>query len=354
MIGTRSAPTIPIGRFSRKERVVHVEALTKRFVVRRSWVQTVLRPRDRQFARVLDAIDLAVDEGECFGILGPNGAGKTTLFKILATLIRPDGGSVTVDGRDVCKDPAGVRRILGSVIPEERSLNWRLSGFENLRLFSVLYGVPGAERDRRIHDVLETVGLSDAGGKIVAQYSSGMKQRLLIARALISRPRVLLLDEPTRSLDPLARRRFHELVRTEILGAQRCTVLLATHDPEEALSLCDRIAIMDRGTLLAMGSPRALLAGSTADRYRLWTTTPEHSAFSAPGLRVLSRTPGVADAMEGWAAVEVEIEGGPERASEVNASLVLHGVQIARFERVQKTLSEYIEEVVGQQGGKGD
>jgi ABC-2 type transport system ATP-binding protein len=354
MIGLQTAAVTAIGRFPPQQRMVHVSALTKRFVVRRSWLEMALHPRDRQFACVLDAVDFSVAEGECFGILGPNGAGKTTLFKILATLIRPDGGTATIGGRDVRTDPDGVRRLLSPVIPEERSLNWRLSGYENLRLFAAIHRVPQPEREVRVSELLETVGLSDAGNKIVAQYSSGMKQRLLIARALIPRPRVLLLDEPTRSLDPVATRKFHEFIRSEILAAQGCTVIIATHDPEEALSLCDRIAIMDKGTMLAVGAPRALLASSTTDRYRLWTTTPEHTAFAALDVRVLSPTVAAAEEVDGWAPVELEIAGGLERASEINSSLVLRGVQIAHFERVQKALSEYIEEVVEQRGRKDD
>jgi ABC-2 type transport system ATP-binding protein len=191
--------------------------------------------------------------------------------------------------------------------------------------------------------LLDAVGLSDTGDKMVAQYSSGMRQRLLIARALLPRPRVLLLDEPTRSLDPIATRKFWAFVRGELIGAQGCTVLLATHDPEEALSLCDRVAIMNRGRIFSEGPPRALLASSATDRYRVSTNDPDHPAFSAPGVRVLSSS---SDGSEGWAQLELEIVGGPELASRVNTALVLQGVSIAHFERVQKTLSEYIEEVV--------
>jgi ABC-2 type transport system ATP-binding protein len=354
MIGLQSIAVAPVSRVASQERLVDVRSVTKSFTLRRSWADTVLHPRDRQSARILNAVDLSVAGGECFGILGPNGAGKTTLFKVLATLIRPDSGTATVGGHDVCTDPAAVRRLLSPVIPEERSLNWRLSGYENLRLFASIHRVSKSESDRRIRELLEVVGLTDAGTKIVARYSSGMRQRLLIARALIPRPRVLLLDEPTRSLDPVATRKFHEFLRSELIRAQGCTVLLATHDPEEALSLCDRVAIMDRGTLLAAGPPRVLLAGSAPDRYRLWTNTPEHSAFTALGLRTRPPIGGLAEEMKGWAPVELEIAGGPEHASEVNSSLVLRGVQVARFERVQTTLAAYIEELVEQRGRNGD
>jgi ABC-2 type transport system ATP-binding protein len=304
----------------------------------------VLRPGSREFAWALDGVGFAVEEGECFGILGPNGAGKTTLFKILATLILPDGGRAAVHGRDVVADAAEVRARLSPVIPEERSLNWRLSGVENLRLFAAIHRLRGAEREARVAELLDAVGLADAGPKMVAQYSSGMRQRLLIARALLPSPQVLLLDEPTRSLDPVATRKFWELVRNQLIGAQGCTVLLATHDPEEALALCDRVGIMDRGKLLSVGPPRALLARSASNRYRVTTKEPEHDAFRQLGVRVLSRSSAPREA--GWTDLEVEIPGGPDFASRVNTALVLQGVSIAHFERVQKTLSEYIEEVV--------
>jgi ABC-2 type transport system ATP-binding protein len=354
MIGVESLAVSTTGPRCGRAPMVHVRGLTKSFALRKSWSQTLLRPRQREMARVVDSIELSVADGECFGILGPNGAGKTTLFKILATLIRADHGTATIGGHDVSVDPAGVRRLLSPVIPEERSLNWRLSGYENLRFFAAIYRIRPNERERRVRDLLEVVGLGDTGTKMVAQYSSGMRQRLLIARALIPRPRMLLLDEPTRSLDPVATRKFHEFIRSEIIGAQGCTVLIATHSPEEALSLCDRIGIMDRGKLLAVGSPRALLAGSATDRYRLWTDSPAHSAFEALGLRVVQGAAPAAGEMDGWAPIEFELPGGPEQAAAINSSLVMRGVQVAHFERIQRSLAEYIERLVEQGRGQHD
>ena len=326
--------------------IVRVHELTKRYPVRRGWLETLRRPRDRKSAWALNGVSFDVARGECFGILGPNGAGKTTLFKVLATLIFPTSGSATLDGHDVVTGAEGVRNLVSPVIPEERSLQWRLSGAENLKLYAALHRIPRTQVESRVHELLELVGLLDAGDKIVAQYSSGMKQRLLIARALLPRPRVLLLDEPTRSLDPVATRRFWDFVRQQLIGAQQCTVLLATHDPEEALALCDRVGIMNRGKMLSVGAPRALLARSATDRYRVWTKHPGHAAFSAPGVRVLATTEDTSETMEGWTQVELEIAGGPEYAARVNTALVLQGVAVAHFERVQKTLSEYIEDVV--------
>jgi ABC-2 type transport system ATP-binding protein len=333
-----------------EECAIEVTNLRKRFVQRRRIGEALLRPLSRHYDWALDDVSFVVEEGECFGLLGPNGAGKTTLFKILSTLILPYSGRISVGGWDVVADPARVRTLLSPVIPDDRSLQWRLSGIENLRLYAAIHRMPRGERERRVRAVLDLVGLADAGHKMVAQYSSGMKQRLLIARALLPRPRVLLLDEPTRSLDPLATRRFWAFVRDELIGAQGCTVLLATHDPEEALSLCDRIGIMNRGKMLSVGPPRSLLAESVTGRYRVWTNEPDHPGFRALGARIVSASPGAIEGGEGWTEVELEIPEGPEFASRVNTALVLQGVPIAHFERVQKTLSEYIVDVVEARG----
>jgi ABC-2 type transport system ATP-binding protein len=339
-----SPPRLSAG--GKRPAVVEVTELRKRFPVRRGWVRTVLRPRERRSQWALDGVTFAVGEGECFGILGPNGAGKTTLFKVLATLVLPDGGKAAVHGVDVVSQASDVRAFLGPVIPEERSLNWRLSGAENLRLFAAIHRLPRGRRAARVGELLDAVGLGDAGDKIVAQYSSGMRQRLLIARALLPSPSVLLLDEPTRSLDPVATRRFWDFVRAQLIRAQGCTVLLATHDPEEALALCDRVGIMNRGKMLSVGSPRVLLARSATNRYRVRTSDPGHAAFRAEGVRVLSVSTDQRDGVVGWTELELEIAGGPEYASRVNTALVLQGVPVAHFERVQKTLSEYIADVV--------
>ena len=288
-----------------------------------------------------------VRTGEFFGLLGPNGAGKTTLLKMLSTLILPDEGSASVHGHDVLGDGAAVRRLLIPVLADERSLNWRLSAEENLRLFAVLYGLRGAAVDRRVGEVLVAVELADTGEKMVGQFSSGMKQRLLIARALLPEPSVLILDEPTRSLDPISARRFRRFLREELVGRQGCTVLLATHSSEEALELCDRVAIMNRGRLLAVGSAEELSAELRGERYHVWTREPEHRAFFALVAKGLARpvATGEIDG-DGWAPVELEVERGLDAAAEMVTFLTREGVSIARCERVKLPLADLIEQVV--------
>jgi len=258
--------------------IIKVRSLTKQFHIQRGWKDTLLHPWARDTRVVLDDINLDVRPGEFFGLLGQNGAGKTTLFKILATLIRSDSGSASVGGFDLAEDPAEVRKLLVPVIPNERSLYWRLSADENLRLYATLYGLSQLEAKKRIGEVLEIVGLEDVGAKQVGLFSSGMKHRLLIGRALLGRPGILLLDEPTRSLDPLSAREFRSFLLRQIGEAQQTTVLLATHDHEEVTELCDRVAVLDQGRLVAVGETEALLASSKLRRCSIWTSNPKHPA----------------------------------------------------------------------------
>jgi ABC-2 type transport system ATP-binding protein len=328
--------------------LIQLTGLTKRFPVSQRWVDLLRRPFRSEYVDAVSDVTFSVAAGEFFGLLGPNGAGKTTLFKMLATLVLPDSGTATVAGHDVATEPAAVRRLLVPVIADERSLHWRVSARENLRLFAVLQGVPRDEVRARIDDLLRVVGLDDAGDKQVGKFSSGMKQRLLIARALIARPRVLLLDEPTRSLDPLSAREFRTFLRQEISGAQGCTILLATHNAEEALDMCDRVAILNRGRLLALGPPDQLAAELEGNRHRVWTTAPRHPSFAALQARGTVRCAEPEETTTaGWTPVVLDIDGGPHAAAQALAFLVESGVPISRFERARMSLAELMAHVVG-------
>ena len=334
--------------------VVRVDALVKRFAVRRGWKAMLRHPRAKEYATALGGVSFEVARGEFFGLLGENGAGKTTLFKVLASLVTPDAGSVTVHGFDVVRDSERVRRLLAPVIADERSLNWRLSARENLRLFAALHDLRGAARDQRVSELLELTGIADTGDKMVGQFSSGMKQRLLIARALLSRPSVLLLDEPTRSLDPLGARRFREFLREEIVARQGCTVLIATHKAEEALELCNRVAILDKGVVRAAGTPEELSRRIVGERYRLWTLDPSHPALASLETRGVIHVIGRGERDEdGWTPLELEIPGGPRVASEVLAHMASAGVTVSSFERGRLPLAELIERIVESRGKEG-
>jgi ABC-2 type transport system ATP-binding protein len=197
--------------------------------------------------RALDEISLSVSSGKVLVLLGPNGSGKTTILKLISTILLPDAGRVLVEGADTQTDPGHVRRRVGFAVSGERSFFPRLTARENLDLFAALDDVPRPSRRRQIEVMLERTGLADAADTLVMKFSSGMYQRLGIARALIKEPSVLLLDEPTRSLDPASATRFWNLVRE--LSARGSTVILATHSFNEAAAVGDFAAVLSRGRL---------------------------------------------------------------------------------------------------------
>jgi ABC-2 type transport system ATP-binding protein len=206
----------------------------------------------------VDGLNLTVEAGEVFGLLGPNGAGKTTLIKMLTTLLPPTSGQAKVAGFDVQRRAARVREEIGYV-PQLVSVDGTLTGYENLLIFAKLYGVPRSDRQGRIAAALEFVGLEEAAHRLVRGYSGGMMRRLEIALAMLHRPRVLFLDEPTLGLDPLARQAVWQHVRLLAQG-YGMTIFLTTHFMEEADTLCGRVAIMNLGRVAALGQPQELKA----------------------------------------------------------------------------------------------
>jgi ABC-2 type transport system ATP-binding protein len=238
---------------------------------RRTIWQRLRREADRRETfRAVDGIDLAVVEGEVFGILGPNGAGKTTTMRMLATLLEPTAGHATILGHDLATEARAIRRRLGAVLSGERSLYWKLTARENLEYFAALYHVPSSETGPRIADILEALHLTDRADDYVEKFSTGMRQRLVLARALLPSPSLLLLDEPTVGLDPQAARDLRE--RVVQLRDEGRTVLLTTHYMEEADQLCDRIAIVDHGRIVALDTPDRLkrsLSGSEVVRIEI-------------------------------------------------------------------------------------
>jgi ABC-2 type transport system ATP-binding protein len=215
----------------------------------------VFRRKTKEVVAV-DDISFDVQQGELFGLLGPNGAGKTTTVKMLTTLLIPTGGTAHVLGYDVVKQAEAIRPRIGFIFGGERGLYWRLSGVDNLRYFASLYHVDPAVSKKRIPYLLELVGLADRGQEKVEGYSRGMKQRLHVARTLLHDPEVLFLDEPTLGLDPVGARELRQVIRD--LQAENKTTLLTTHYMFEADALCQRIAVIDQGRIVALDTPEAL------------------------------------------------------------------------------------------------
>jgi len=222
--------------------VLETEALTRRFGE----------------LTAVDSLTFSVESGEVFGLLGPNGAGKTTTIKMLTTLLPPTSGQARVAGLDIVRQAGDVRHLIGYV-PQMISADGTLTGYENLNVFAKLYDVPRSEREERVRDALEFMGIADAANKLVREYSGGMIRRLEIAQSMLHRPMVLFLDEPTVGLDPGARRMVWDHIE-QLRRNYGTTILLTTHMMEEADSLCNRVAIMHLGKVAATGTPQELKA----------------------------------------------------------------------------------------------
>ena len=219
----------------------------------------------RKFGSLLavDKLTFSVQPGEVFGLLGPNGAGKTTTLSMLCTILKPTSGMAFIDGINVAKHPSQVRRMIGIVF-QEPSIDDRLTGRENLEMHANLYGVPRTEQKKRIDEVLSLVELEDKADLLMRTYSGGMRRRLEIARGLIHYPKALFLDEPTIGLDPQTREHIWSYI-LELSKRENITMILTTHYMEEADRLCNRVAIIDYGKIIALGEPRQLKEGLEGD-----------------------------------------------------------------------------------------
>ncbi len=238
-------------------------------------IETVALVHEYGARRALDGVSLAVRRGEIFGLLGPNGGGKTTLFRILCTLLRPTAGRALVLGHDTVEEAAAVRKGIG-VVFQSPSLDRKLTAFENLYYQGQIHGFSFRETKARAREMLQRVGLSDRAGDRVEKLSGGMRRRVELAKGMLHRPQMLLLDEPSTGLDPLGRRDLWTYL-TEIRHREGVTSLLTTHLMEEA-ERCDRVAILDRGRLVALGTPAELVAQVGGDVLTLDAREPERLA----------------------------------------------------------------------------
>lgn len=233
----------------------------------------------------VDSINLQVPKNSVYGVLGPNGAGKTTLISMLCTILKPTGGTGSVNGYDIQKQAKEVRESIGIVF-QSRALDDILTGREHLEMHASLYGVPGNVRQDRIEEVLDLIALGKKADEYVKTYSGGMKRRLEIGRGLIHHPRVLFLDEPTLGLDPQTRESIWEYIK-ELNQAQDLTVLLTTHYMEEADKLCDEVAIINQGRIITADSPKNLKRELKADTLTLNVDSPEEFIIKVRSLKFI-------------------------------------------------------------------
>lgn len=315
--------------------------VTKSFRADRSLLRRLRGAPGTAARAVLDGVSIAVRRGEIFGLVGANGAGKTTLLKILSTVLLPDRGTISIDGIDGLADPARVRTRLAVVPADERALFWRVSATENVRLFASLYGLAGQERDAAVQHALQLVGLGDVGRQQVGSFSSGMRQRTLIARALVTRPPILIMDEPTRSLDPVTARELRRFIRDVLCTQLGTTILLATHSTEEAMQLCDRAALLVRGRVVAIDTLTNLQQSIGGARVRVRVEASDEARA-----RVLLHLPTdvVTPALNGMVTLHATL---PDlaHAPVVVEALVCAGVRVAEFGPVPLTLADLLDAV---------
>ena len=232
--------------------MISIRQVRMHYPIPKRYRDFVLRPFSRRrIFEALEGVNLEVDKGDRVALLGPNGAGKTTLLKLIGGLLIPTKGEIRVNGRDTVRENRLVRKTVGFVLNEERSFFWRLTALQNLEFFGVLDNLGGAGLRARCRDLIRYVGLDEAEEKAVSNYSSGMKQRLAIARGLIAEPEILILDEPTRALDPLAAEEGADLLLERIHADAGRGLLIATHRIEEAKKLCNKALVIDKGRIVS-------------------------------------------------------------------------------------------------------
>lgn len=237
---------------------ISIRNLSKTYPVPFQRLRAFFRRTGKDPVEALRDVSFEVETGEIFGLIGRNGAGKTTLTKIVATLVQPTTGSVSVHGHDSVRDDEHVRRQVGLATAEERSFYWRLTSEQNLMFFARLHGLSDRVAKQRIKDVFSKLELDEVARRRFGEMSTGNKQRLAVARAMLVSPPVLLLDEPTRSLDPLAAARMRDLIRSLAEQDPPVTILLTSHNLAEVETLCARVAIISRGRIRAIDTPRNL------------------------------------------------------------------------------------------------
>lgn len=239
------------------ELAIETNGLTKIFY-RKNGLINKLKKHEKIEVRAVDGIDLEIRERELFGLLGPNGAGKTSFIKLLSTLLLPDKGTASVNGWDIAKNSFEVRMSIGLTLSSERQLYWKLTAKENLEYFASLYLLKPNEMKERVEYVLDLLGLGEQKDMLVENFSSGNRQKVALGRALLNDPPILFLDEPTIGLDPAYSKSFRNIIKERINKKEKKTILLTTHYMEEADQLCDRIAFINKGKIVALDTPRNL------------------------------------------------------------------------------------------------
>jgi ABC-2 type transport system ATP-binding protein len=301
--------------------------------------------KDYPRVRAVADVSFAVERGEIFGLLGPNGAGKTTIIRLLLTLIRPTAGRITVAGLDALSRADEIRQISGYV-PQDVSVDGELTGYENILMYSKLYGLPRRGRRTAIEEILVRLELDDRAGDLVSTYSGGMMRRLEIAQALVNRPKLLFLDEPSIGLDPGAKRVIWGLIRT-LRSDFGTIVFINTHDMNEADVLCDRIGILNKGRLVTVGSPGELKRTVGGDLLAIDSGSPGF----LDALRSLGYAP-MAGSTVGHA--ELLVTEGEHLIPQILGSLKARGVEVQTVSLKKPSLDDVFLKYTGTRIEAGD
>jgi ABC-2 type transport system ATP-binding protein len=306
--------------------------------------------RKNRTVTAVDHLNLEIRRGELFGLLGRNGAGKTTLVKILCTLLPPDEGSASVNGFDVVKQQMQVKRSIGTIFSVgERGFFWRLTGYSNLEFYAAINNVPRRGRRERIMEVLGLVGMKDNAFEVFQKYSGGMKRKLALARALLPDPPILLLDEPTTGLDVVSSRSIREFIRNHLSRKAGKTVLYTTHYIEEAAQICDRVAIMHKGRLIALDTPDSL-KGIAKKGEVLDVVVKNISEAQVNGLRgvngVASVAADVQDAVLGQTHLRLRLES-VDALPGIFDFFFKEKIKIVNFKQEEPTLEDAFIELTG-------
>jgi len=336
-----------------KETAIFVNNLVKNYT---TYLRRGLFKREKKIVHALRGISFTVNKGEVFGLLGPNGAGKTTTVKILSTLLLPDSGEAKILNHDVVKEASKVRKIIGVSLTVEKGFFWKLTGRENLTYFGMLYGLDGSYLKRRVEEVLDLVGLNQLGAadKLYEEYSLGMKARLSIARALITDPEVLILDEPTLGLDPPSARTLRELL-VKIAHEKGKTVLVTTHNMFEAEIMCDRIAIINEGKIIALDAVENLKR-NVADNIALeiFALLPADISVKSIVTAIRDKTGILSDAFVENGGFRIKVVAPPSKSDEITSKVlkVLHEYKcsVKKVEVKEPSLEDVFIQLTGKKG----
>jgi ABC-2 type transport system ATP-binding protein len=327
--------------------VVKAENLVKWYPVPKRYREIFFQPFSSRKILAVDGISINIKQKEIFGLLGPNGAGKTTLIKMLIGLVFPTSGYAEICGINIVENLNQAKHKLGCVLSEERSFFWRLTGRQNLEFFATLYNLDKKDAKKRIDYLFELVELQDKADEQFMNYSTGMKQKMAITRGLLINPDVLFMDEPTKSLDPYTASKLRNFVKEEIVGKMGKTVFMATHNLLDVEDLCTKIAIINKGKIKAVGTPREIRKIiDSKKRFNITTLNMNNDI----GNRLKSYSDieleSINNIEDSGFLITIKIEEEKEILPDIIKFLVENNIKIISIKEIERSLTEVFSKIV--------